>query len=102
MENRIKERIKEAHVVQKELAEKLGMTPIAVSALASKKMPKIETFVKIAKALGVPTWSLLLSDDEIAEIRAAAPKHVHDNSSDRFQCPVCGASLNVRPADSDE
>lgn len=120
MENRIRERIKESCLTQRELAEKLDMTTIGLNQIAATPMPKIETFVKIANALGVPAWSLLLTDDEIKEIRATSTskgktsvfktedetiKPVQcQNCGSRFvfHCPKCGASLKVVPDNNEE
>lgn len=92
MQNRIKERIKEKKLKQTELAEVLGMSPIGLSQLVNSDSLKIETFEKIAKAMGVPVWMLCLSEDELKEIRSTATT---DKSV--FSCPVCGASLRVVP-----
>ena len=100
MQNRIRERIKEAGIMQKDLAEQLGMTTVGLNQIGSAAMPKIETFDKIAKALGVPIWSLLLTDEELEAIRATAPSK--NKMTDEFRCPSCGASLKVVPADTDE
>lgn len=97
MENRIKECIKKAGISQKELAEKMDMTPIGLNFLANSTMPKIETFEKVARAIGLPVWRLILSDDEIEAIQSIAPPK--NSSSDNFCCPKCGAALKVVPAD---
>lgn len=99
MENRIRERIIEAGVTQKDLAERLGMTTVGLNQLIRGTMPKVETFVKIAEALGVPAWSLLLSDEELDAIRATAPNK--ERPADEFLCPKCGAQLKVVPADGE-
>lgn len=93
MENRIKERIKELNLKQTELAEKLEMTTVGLNQLINSKTLKIETFEKIAEAMGVPVWQLCLSDAEIAEIR------VGDAGINTFRCPVCSAPLKVVPCD---
>jgi len=100
MENRIKERIKQSGVTLRDVAEKLDITPMAIYQIAAAKMPKIETFVKIATALDVPVWSLILSDEELAEIRVSQPET--DRPTDEFKCPVCGANLKVIPAENGE
>jgi len=100
MENRIKERIKEAGMMQKDLAEKLEMTTVGLNQIAGATMPKIETFVKVADALGVPVWSLLLTDEELEAIRATAP--CANKPTNEFQCPKCGAVLKVVPCDEAE
>lgn len=97
MQNRIRERIKESGIMQKDLAAKLEITPIGLSQIANTKMPKIETYEKIAEALGVPVWKLILSDEELAEIRSDVK--AEENPSNQFQCPVCGSALKVGPCD---
>lgn len=92
MQNRIKERIKEKNLKQTELAEVLGMSPVGLNQLVNSESLKIETFDKIAKAMGVPVWMLCLSDEELTEIRSTATT---DPSA--FRCPVCGAPLKVVP-----
>lgn len=100
MENRIGERIKESGFTQKDFAEKMGITAVGLNRLARGTMPKIETFAKIAEALEVPVWSLLLSDGEIEEIRALAPKE--DKAINEFRCSLCGAKFKVVLADTEE
>lgn len=99
MENRIRERIVEAGVTQRTVAERLGMTYVGFNQLIRGAMPKIETFVKIAEALGVPAWSLLLSDEELDAIRATASNK--ERAMDEFLCPKCGAQLKVVPVDGE-
>lgn len=86
--------------MQKDIAEKLGMTTVGFNQLAGATMPKIETFVKVANALGVPVWSLLLTDDELEDIRATAPKQY--KASNKFQCPKCGILLRVFPDNAEK
>lgn len=99
MENRIRERIVEAGVTQRTVAERLGMTYVGFNQLIRGTMPKIETFIKIADALGVPAWSLFLSDDELNAIRATTPNE--ERAMDEFRCPKCGAQLKVVPTDAE-
>ena len=99
MDNRNRERIVEAGVTQRTVAERLGMTYVGFNQLIRGTMPKIETFVKIAEALGVPAWSLLLSDEELDAIRATAPNK--ERPMDEFLCPKCGAQLKVVPANGE-
>lgn len=96
MENRIKQRIIESGMTQKDLAEKLEITTVGLSQIVNATMPKIETYEKVANALGVPVWALLLSDKELEDIRSASTA---DRPADQFKCPVCGASLKVIPTD---
>ena len=97
MQKRIKECIKNAGISQRELAERMNMTPIGLNFIANSQMPKIETFEKVAKALNIPVWRLMFSDDEIEDIRQSAP--VKSEVTDVFCCPKCGASLKVIPTD---
>lgn len=94
MENRIKERIKELGLTQKELAEKLNITPVGLSQIVGTTMPKMDTFIKIANALGIPVWMLMLSDEELEDIRSRTPNR---NPTKEFRCPKCGALLTVLP-----
>lgn len=97
MQNRIKECIKNAGISQRELAERMNMTPIGLNFLANSQMPKIETFEKVAKALDIPVWKLMFSDEEIEDIRNSAP--VKNEVTDVFCCPRCGTPLKVVPID---
>lgn len=77
MELRIKEVLKEKGVLHKELAERLGVTDIALRA-SLKGNPTIGTLEKVADALGVP----------FAELFAPQP-------SDAVRCPHCGGVLHI-------
>ena len=77
MELRIKEVLKEKGVLHKELAERLGVTDIALRA-SLKGNPTIGTLEKVADALGVP----------FAELFAPQP-------SDAVHCPHCGGVLHI-------
>ena len=61
---RIKEVIKEKGYTQKEFAEKLGMSTVGLAQIVAGK-PSYTTLEKIAGALGVEIWELLVSKDEI-------------------------------------
>lgn len=95
MQNRIKERIKELNIKQTELAEKLGITTVGLNQLINSAK-KIETYERIAEAMGVPAYNLLLTDDELMALRSNA-----DRPTDEFKCPKCGASLKVVPIDEE-
>lgn len=96
MENRIKEYIKGAGIMQKELAEKLDITTVGLNKIANAPMLKFETYQKIADALDVPVWKLFLSDSELEEIRS---EMTPNSPIDKFCCPKCGAVLKVVPTD---
>lgn len=80
MELRIKEVCKEKGILQKELAEKIGITDIALRA-SLKGNPTIGTLEKVANALGVPVTELF-----------EQPK------SDKVSltCPHCGKPINIK------
>lgn len=61
---RIKELIKEKGLTQKEFAERLGMTTVGLSQIINGK-PSYTTMEKIASALNVEIWELLVSREEI-------------------------------------
>ena len=61
---RVKELLKIKGITQKEFAEKLGMTPIGLSQILSGK-PSYTTLEKIASALDVDVWELLISPEDI-------------------------------------
>lgn len=96
MENRIKEYIKKTGIMQKELAKKLDMTTVGMNKIVNASVLKLETYQKFADALGIPVWKLILSDDELEEIRSEASVIL---PSDEFRCPKCGAMLKVTPVD---
>ncbi len=98
MQNRIKEQIQRLGRTQKDVAEELGMTTVGLSQLANVDMPKVATLSKIAKVLNIPVWMLILSDDELSEIRG----DVTPPLTNEFRCPACGASLRVVPTDDKE
>lgn len=92
MENRTKEIIEKMGISKKELAEKIGMTPIGLQQLMRKKMPKVATLENIAKGMGVPTWRLLLSESEIDEIVEMRKKETNETIA---VCPHCGKGLII-------
>ena len=82
---RIKELIKEKGFTQKEFAEKLGMTTVGLSQILAGK-PSYTTMEKIASALGVEIWELLVSRDEIIG---------EYYSGNIITCPRCGEKIPV-------
>lgn len=78
MDLRIKELLKEKGLMHKELAEKLGVTDIALRA-SLKGNPTIGTLEKIAVALGVT----------VPELFAPQPTNT-------ITCPHCGTVLEVK------
>ena len=77
MELRIKELLKEKGMMHKELAEKLGVTDIALRA-SLKGNPTIGTLEKVADVLGVSVSDLF-----------AAPK------TGVITCPHCGKEIRL-------
>lgn len=75
---RILELCKQKGITQKDLAEKIGMTPVGL-AKAANGNPTFETLGKIADGLGVPVSELI---DE--------PK------AGNFTCPKCGTVLEIK------
>lgn len=75
---RIKELLKEKEMMHKELAEKLGVTDIALRA-SLKGNPTISTLEKVADALGV----------SVPELFAAPRNGV-------ITCPHCGKSITIK------
>lgn len=78
MELRIKELLKEKGIMHKELAEKLGVTDIALRA-SLKGNPTIGTLEKVANVLGV----------SVPELFAPQPTNT-------ITCPKCGAELEIK------
>ncbi len=78
MRLRIKELLKEKGVMHKELAERLGVTDIALRA-SLKGNPTIGTLEKVANVLGV----------EVSEL-FSAPKE------GAITCPHCGKSITIK------
>lgn len=84
---RIKELIKEKGFTQKEFADKLGMTTVGLSQILSGK-PSYTTLEKIASALGVEVWELLVSREEIIGKQEA--------KSPTIICPNCGKEITIK------
>ena len=89
---RIKELIKEKGYTQKSFAEKLGMTTVGLSQIISGK-PSYTTLEKIAEALNVEVWELLISKNEIIE---------KNKDSISVTCPHCEKSFNISIKLTDE
>lgn len=89
MKYRIKEILKEKGLNGVELAEMLGINKITLYRnLSESNDLRISTLEKIATALNVPLWSLLVSKDEIT-------KDETNEQSTAFVCPRCGAPLHI-------
>ena len=88
---RIKEVIKEKGYTQKEFAEKLGMSTVGLAQIVAGK-PSYTTLEKIAAALGVEIWELLVSKDEIV----GKFRTLTNGSKENATCPHCGKSINIK------
>lgn len=82
---RIKELIKEKGYTQKEFAERLGMTAVGLAQIVAGK-PSYTTLEKIADALSVEVWELLVSKEEVTGKTSTAS----------LSCPHCGKSINIK------
>ncbi len=82
---RIKELIKEKGYTQKEFANLLGMTTVGLSQIISGK-PSYTTLEKIANALDVDIWELLVSKHEIIEKKDGTI----------ICCPHCGKDITIK------
>jgi len=74
MINRTREIIEQLNLKKVDIAEKLGITPIGLNQLLNTEKPKLETLEKLSKAIGVPVWKLILTDDEIREVNILEEK----------------------------
>lgn len=74
----------------KDLAERLGISSIGLQQIMKTEKPKLDTAERLAKAIGVPVWMILLEDEEIDEIR-----NVSAIDGD-MRCPCCGTPLRIK------
>ena len=77
--NRIKELCKARGILVKDLAEKLGITPVGLSKAINQPYPQLQTLERIADALGVDVADLFRPAGESA----------------RLTCPHCGAPIEI-------
>ena len=89
---RIKEVIKQKGFTQKEFAERLGMSLPGLVQIMNGK-PSLTTLEKIATALDVEVWELLVSREEVIETTSP--------NESGIVCPYCGKSLNISVEASD-
>lgn len=90
---RIKEVIKQKGLTQKEVAEKLGMSLSGLVQIMTGK-PSLTTLEKIAAALDVEVWELLVSREEVAGTPATEGRGT--------VCPYCGKSLSISVEATDD
>ena len=74
----VKRICKEKGLLQKDLADMLGITYISLNQTLRGKYPQLQTLERIADALGVPITELFQKSND-----------------DVFQCPKCGTTLQV-------
>jgi len=84
---RIKEVIKEKGLTQKELADKLGMSTVGLAQILAGK-PSYTTLEKIASALDVEVWELLVSREEVIG--------KEQSNSPTIICPNCGKEITIK------
>jgi DNA-binding Xre family transcriptional regulator len=77
MEFRIKEILKDKGMLYKELAERIGISDIALRASLSRN-PTLGTLQRVADALGVP----------VTELFVPTP-------TDTLRCPHCGGVIKI-------
>ena len=64
---RIKEVMKEKHLTQPELAERMGVSLSDVKQKLGADSLTTATLEKIAAAIGVPVWQFFISPDDLAK-----------------------------------
>lgn len=84
---RIKEVLKEKHITQPELAERMGVSLSDVKQKLGADSLTTATLEKIAAAVGVPVWQFFISPDDLAKYLA--------NQGDVLSCPHCGKPLKI-------
>lgn len=80
---RIKTLCKERGMLFKELAKSVGITEVGLRK-SLKGKPSLTTLEKVAFALNVETWELLITNNVIT-----------DNVKPIFVCPHCGTRLHI-------
>lgn len=88
--SKVKETCKLKGLQQKELAQKLGITEIGLSATLKKNNPQLSTMVNIADALDV---SLI----ELLSVGESQPEKENDipNQGGMMRCPHCGGNIEI-------
>lgn len=85
---RLKEVMKEKGVTGRELATRLNTTPQYISNITSGRQNlSLNGIDEVAKALGVETWELLVSREQLANYKS---------DSLMTQCPHCGKPITIK------
>ena len=79
LHEKVKALCKAKGMLFKELAKNIGITEIGLRQ-SLKGKPTLTTLEKIATALNVQTWELLITDD----------------AKQTFVCPHCGKSIGIK------
>lgn len=90
MTNRAREIIDNLELKKKDVAAKMGITSIGLQQLLNTEHLKIPTLENLAKGIGVPTWKLILSDEEIDEIYNMV---CEKKKRTELACPHCGKPI---------
>ena len=88
--NKVKEMCKLKGLQQKELAQKLGITEIGLSATLKKNNPQLSTMVNIAEALDVSLIELL----SVGESQPEKENNIPDQGG-MMRCPHCGGNIEI-------
>lgn len=84
---RIKDICEEKKVKVNSIADKVGISlPALYNIVNGKLSPKMETLEKIALALEVPIWQLIVSKEEVAN---------KQDDPNTITCPHCGARFKM-------
>ena len=84
MELRVKEICKEKGLLFKDLADKIGISDVGLRKQVQGN-PSYSTMEKIASALGVEVWELLISKEEIT-----------NKGGTSLTCPHCGKPITLK------
>ena len=81
---RIKNVLKEKGITQPELAAKMGVSLSAVKQMVRADSLTTATLEKIAGAVGVPVWQLIVSPADVMPVEGVT-----------IRCPHCGKPLKI-------
>lgn len=86
---RIKEVLKEKGLTQQDLADKMGVSLSAVKQMVNADSLTTATLEKMATAIDVPMWHLIVSPDELRNNQQI------DTNGVTISCPHCGKPLKI-------